>query len=138
MFSREDYSTEPDVQKFGEYINNPLWSIFVNYMKEKYNVNPVFEFSKCSWEYGWNAKFKKSGKTLCTVYPKENYFTIMIVIGKNEKENFEKIFSSLTKQIQNIYVNTEEGNGQRWLMIDVEDDDNRFEDVKQIIEIRTK
>ncbi|ENY8421311.1 DUF3788 family protein [Clostridioides difficile] len=32
-------------------------------------------FSSCSWEFGWNIKFKKPRKNLCTVYPKENYFT---------------------------------------------------------------
>ena len=41
-------------------------------------------------------------------------------------------------EIQQIYNNTEEGNNQRWLMIDLEDKDKRYEDVKKIIEIRSK
>ena len=54
-------------------------------MKSNYNVNPIFEFSKCSLEFGWNIKFKKTGKTLCTIYPRESYFTAMLVIGPKQK-----------------------------------------------------
>ena len=52
----------------------------------KYNCKEQIEFSSCSWEYGWNVKFKKSGKTLCTIYPRENYFTVLVVVGKKEKD----------------------------------------------------
>ena len=107
-------------------------------MKNKYNINPKIEFSKCSCEYGWNVKFKKASKSLCTIYPRENYFTMLVVIGINEKENFEEMLSLFCYEIQQIYNNTEEGNNQRWLMIDLEDKDKRYEDVKKIIEIRSK
>ena len=61
-------------------------------------MKPNLEFSKCSWEPGWNVKFKKSGKTLCTVYPRENYFTVIVVIGKKEKEK-KKGFIGLIIQL---------------------------------------
>ena len=48
---------------------------------------------------GWNIKFKKSGKGLRTLYPRE-------------------------------------GNGQRWLMIDLEDKDTLYNDIFRLIEIR--
>ena len=37
---------------------------------------------------------------------------------------------------QNIYANTQEGNGQKWLMIDLEDDNKQYEDIKKIINIK--
>ena len=58
-----------------EYVNNPVFTQFCSDMKSKYNCNEKIEFSSCSWEFGWNIKLKKSGKNLCTVYLKENYFT---------------------------------------------------------------
>ena len=138
MFNREDFSHIPTEYEMKEYINNDLWEDFCKYMKNKYNINPKCEFSKCSWEDGWNVKFKKASKSLCTIYPRENYFTMLVVIGKNEKENFEEMLSLFCYEIQQIYNNTEEGNNQRWLMIDLEDKDKRYEDVKKIIEIRSK
>ena len=84
MFNREDFSHIPTEYEMKEYINNDLWEDFCKYMKNKYNINPKFEFSKCSWEYGWNVKFKKASKSLCTIYPRENYFTMLVVIGKKK------------------------------------------------------
>lgn len=136
MFNRETYNHIPTKYEMNNYINNNLWDDFCNYMKEKYNIDPKFEFSKCSFEYGWNIKFKKGSKSLCTVYPRENYFTIMVVIGQKEKDTFEKMLLSLSPDLQQIYNRTKEGNGQKWLMIDLEDDDIRYNDVKRIIDIR--
>lgn len=136
MFHKEDFSHTPTEYEMREYINNELWEDFCQYMKNTYKVIPKFEFSKCSLEYGWNAKFKKGSKSLCTIYPREKYFCVMVVIGQKEKERFENILPSLSADIQKIYKETKEVNGQRWLMIDLEDNDKRYEDVKRMISIR--
>ena len=60
----------------------------------------------------------------------------MVVIGRKEKEKFETMLPSLSKDIQKIYEATKECNNQRWLMIDLEDNDKRYEDIKRIINIR--
>ena len=136
MFNREMYNHIPTKYEMNNYINNELWTDFCKYIKETYNIEPKFEFSKCSFEYGWNIKFKKGSKSLCTVYPRENYFTVMIVIGSKEKATFEEILPSLSSDLQQIFMTTKEGNGQKWLMIDLEDDDSRYADVKRILDIR--
>lgn len=132
MFNREDYKHKPNMTTMSEYVNNSLWDKFVNFMKEEYNIKPIFAFSKCNWEYGWNVKFKKNNKSLCTLYPRENHFIVMIVIGKKEKDSFEEILPSLNKDIQQLYLETKEGNSQKWLMIELEDDDKRYDDVKKL------
>lgn len=60
----------------------------------------------------------------------------MIVIGKKEKEEFERELSSFCDEIQQIYQTTKEGNGQKWLMIEMEDYDKKYDDVKKILSIR--
>ncbi len=136
MFSKEDFKHIPSEYEMSNFINNELWDKFCEFMKSNYNVNPIFEFSKCSLEFGWNIKFKKGSRTLCTVYPRENYFCVMIVIGKKEKEQFENMFHSFCIEIQEIYGDTREFNNQKWLMIDLEDEDKKYEDVKKILNIR--
>ncbi len=61
---------------------------------------------------------------------------MMIVIGKKEKEPVERLLPDCTRQLQEIYAQTEEGNGQRWLMIELADDDELYHDVFRLIEIR--
>lgn len=138
MFEKEKFNHIPTEYEMKQYINNTLWENFCEFMRNTYNATIKFEFSKCNWEYGWNVKFKKGSKSLCTVYPRENYFTILIVIGKREKKLFEDMFSSFSSDIQKIYKETSEGNGQKWIMIDLENKDKKYEDVKKIIEIRNK
>lgn len=136
MFKREDFNNIPTEYEMNNYINNELWNKFCMFIKNNYNVNPRFEFSKCSLEYGWNIKFKKGSKTICTVYPRENYFCVMIVIGKNEKDQFENILHNFGIEIQEIYKATKECNNQKWMMIDLEDENRKYEDVKKVLNIR--
>lgn len=39
-------------------------------------------------------------------------------------------------EIQEIYGDTREFNNQKWLMIDLEDEDKKYEDVKKILNIK--
>ncbi len=87
-------------------------------------------------ERGWNVKFKKAGKALCTIYPRESYFTVMVAVGPKEKEAVASILPDCTAAFQEIYRQTREWNGQRWLMIDLEDRGGLYNDVLRIIRIR--
>ena len=126
----------PTLDEISECTHNPLFLIFCTEIREKYRCKEKIEYSSCSWEPGWNVKFKKSGRSLCTLYPKEGYFTVLVVIGRNEKSTVERILKQCTPYIQEIYDQTTEGNGQKWLMIDLEDRDDRFLDVMRLIDIR--
>ena len=42
----------------------------------------------------------------------------------------------MDKRIQDIYMHTKEGNYQKWLMIDVEDKNQVYEDLKTILHKR--
>lgn len=126
----------PTLGEIAEYTHNPLFSVFCSEIREKYRCKEKIEYSSCSWEPGWNVKLKKSGKNLCTLYPKEGYFTVLVVIGQPEKPTVQYLLPQCTPEIQEIYLQTAEGNGQKWLMIDLEDRDNRYWDVMQLIDIR--
>lgn len=136
MFIREDFNYKPSVGEISIYIRNGLFDKFCLEMDNQYEADFKVEFSKCNWEYGWNLKFKKSGKSLCTIYPRENYFTVLVVIGKKEKEKLENILSELSNEVQWLYYRTKEGNNQKWLMIDLEDMGEVYNDVLRLINIR--
>lgn len=136
MIDLRDVNYCPTLGDVGEYVENPLFGTFCAQIKMKYNCRERLDFSTCSWEYGWNIKFKKSGKTLCTIYPRKLYFTVLIVVGKKEKEQIQSILPDCTQRLREIYSRTKEGNGQRWLMIDLEEDDDVYKDVLQLIDIR--
>lgn len=138
MIDLQDKSTCPALEEINEYVRNPVFTLFCSEIKDTYKCNEKIEYSSCSLEKGWNIKFKKAGKTLCTIYPRENYFTVMVVVGKKEKASVEEMLPKCTGKLQDIYHQTQEGNGQRWLMIDIEDKDDLYHDLLQLIQIRRK
>lgn len=137
MIDLKDPSHSPTLDEIGTYIQNPVFQKFCSEIKDAYKCTEKIEYSCCSMEPGWNVKFKKSGKSLCTLYPRESYFTAMIVVGRKEKESVEEILPECTSRLQEIYKETKEGNGQRWLMIDLEDHDSMYHDVLRLIKIRS-
>ena len=60
----------------------------------------------------------------------------MIVIGRKEKAFVEAILPECTIELSDIFNQTKEGNGQRWLMIDLEDKGHLYNDVFRLIQIR--
>lgn len=132
----QDKNSQPTLEEIGNFVQNPLFGKFCGEIQKSYRCREKIEFSSCSWERGWNIKFKKSGKTLCTLYPREAYFTAMVVVGKKEKDAVEAILPKCSSRLAQIYERTEEGNGQRWLMVDMEDEDDTYRDVLRLIGIR--
>lgn len=136
MLHLQDKNHCPSIEEISEYVRNPVFMEFCSEIKNTYQCKEKIEYSSCSWERGWNVKFKKAGKSLCTIYPKEGYFTVLIVVGKKEKASVEKILTECTAELQNLYHQTQEGNGQRWLMVDLEDRDSLYNDILRLIQIR--
>ena len=73
---------------------------------------------------------------MCTIYPRENYFTVLAVVGKKEKDAVKAILQEFNPILRDIYCQTKDGNGQRWLMIDLEDKENMYSDIFRLIDIR--
>ncbi|WP_290140768.1 DUF3788 domain-containing protein [uncultured Dubosiella sp.] len=133
---RQNRNECPTLETFGRWINNPVFQTFCGELAKTYGCKESMRYSACSWEPGWNLKFIRAGKTLCTVYPRNGYFTVLAVIGKKEKERVERLLPNMTPRIQTLYTQTREGNGQRWLMVDIESRDAVYEDVMRLIHIR--
>lgn len=136
MVDIKDKTYCPTLEEIGEFIHNAVFLQFCAEVKAKYNCREKIEFSSCSWEYGWNVKLKKSGKSLCTIYPREGYFTVLVVIGEKEREAVETILQECTPELRDIYDQTKLGNGQKWLMIDLEDKEKMYTDIFRLIDTR--
>lgn len=126
----------PTIEEVGGYVRNPVFSQFCAELMETYACREKIEYSKCSMASGWNLKFKKSGKSLCTIYPREQYFTVLLVVGRKEREPFEAMLPDCTPVLRDMYTRTKEGCGQRWLMIDLENRDELYRDVLRGIALR--
>lgn len=134
MWDKFDRATEPTMDQVTNFVQNPLWNQLTDYIMQTYNVKPRFEYSGCNPD-GWNVKFRKAGRSLCTLYPMENYFICLIVISQKEKVDFNEQLESFTPYLQELNNTTKEGMGQKWLMINVKDEDI-LPDIKQCLALR--
>ena len=134
----EDNTRCPSVDELSAYAANPVFPHFCSDMERRYGVAPLISFSSCSWEKGWNLKFRKTGRSLCTVYVREGFFTVLVVIGEKERTAVECLLPQLPSRLRVLYLDTPSGNGQKWLMIDVEDEDEIYHGVFSLIDIRRK
>ncbi|MEG0365431.1 MAG: DUF3788 domain-containing protein [Coprobacillus sp.] len=136
MIDIKDIDIKPTIDDISDYIKNPLFMELYNYMISEYKAICTIDYSKDVWLKGWNVKFKKAGKSLCVIYPKDKYITVLVVVGQKEKERVQSLMPKLSTEIKNIYNDTQEGMGQRWLMIDLYSHNNVYLDVLKLIQIR--
>ncbi|MDL2300423.1 DUF3788 domain-containing protein [Clostridiaceae bacterium OttesenSCG-928-D20] len=129
--------TQPSEKEISEYINSPLWEELNAFLNESYEVWPAYSYSACSMQSGWNVKYQKAGKSLCTLYPMEGFFIALVVIGAKEAAEAELLSPTFTDYVQNLMKTSGGMAGSRWLMISVT---NReiFEDVKALIQLRRR
>lgn len=136
MMDLQDINYQPTIEEIKAYISNDVFNEFFAYMNEEYKVLCKIEYSKDVYFKGWNVKLRKAGKGLCVIYPKEGYFTVLVVIGAKEKGRFDDLYPILSEKLKEIYNTTKEGNNQRWLMIDIKQKDELYNDVLKLIKIR--
>jgi AraC family transcriptional regulator len=132
---------EPSDNQIKEFVGTPLWDDLANHLRQAYNVQPKLFYSCCSMQNGlwkgWNVKYKKSGKSLCTLYPRQGYFVALVVVGAKEYAKADLLMPLCDEYTQEIYSQTKWGSGGKWLTIDVTSD-KILRDVKNLIAIRVK
>ncbi|EOS28963.1 hypothetical protein C807_03485 [Lachnospiraceae bacterium 28-4] len=127
----------PSMEQVTEYINNSLWTDFNNRIQSTYRTRPWMEHGRCSMQAGWNIKYKKGGKSLCTLYPMQGYFIVLVVVGSREFTEAEFLMPQCSDYVQTVFKNTKTGNGQKWLMLDVRDREI-MDDVFRLINLKKR
>ncbi|NCC64593.1 MAG: DUF3788 domain-containing protein, partial [Spirochaetia bacterium] len=91
----------------------------------------------CSAQPGWNVKYKKKGKSLCTLYPEIDAFIVLVVVGAKEEEAVGSLVAqgAFTPYVQNLFQAARPMAIGRWLMIEVHEI-KVLEDIKTLISIR--
>lgn len=132
LYGPEIVPADKDIET---YINSKLWLELNEYLQKSYGVMPVKSYSKCSAQRGWNIKYQKASKSLCTLYPMEGYFIALVVIGIKEQTEAELYINAATDYIKKLYEKTPFSAGGRWMMISVTNEEI-LNDVKRLIAIR--
>jgi len=86
---------------------------------------------------GWNVKYKKGCKALCTLYPKQGYFMILIPVSAKDIVEADLLIPLCDEYIQNLYNTTKAGKTGKSLAVEVKSE-NILRDVKNLVALRIK
>ena len=112
-----------------------LWDELTEKVDLLYDVDRLWNKGFGSWEIEY--KYRRGGKTLCTLYAKNGVANLLITYGKSEREKFEEIRENISRQLQDIYENTETYHDGKWIWIPL-DDNVKPEDIIAMLKIKRR
>jgi hypothetical protein len=118
-----DSSYTPTYDEISAYLDKPadiLWEELNAFIRQEFNVSPRITYSKCSLKPGWNVKYNKSGRAVCTLYPEKESFVVLIVIPVGLVQSLEIVSGELSPVIPDIINSAKPFNNTLWLMIPVD------------------
>ena len=81
-FEKFDKKVPPTESEIKDFVGTELFMDLHNHVCERYKVKPKMAYSNCAMDNnvwrGWNIKYQKSGKSLCTIYPQQGYFLVLV------------------------------------------------------------
>ena len=112
-----------------------VWNQLTEAIDSLYDVDRLWNKGFGDWKIEY--KYRRGGKTLCTFYAKEEVANFFFFFFKAEREKFEKIKESVSKQLQDIYERTETYHDGKWLWIPL-DDKIEIEDIIEMLKIKRR
>ena len=127
--------TEEEIVSFIGEQTKEAWLEIRQFLEDRYDLVPETIFYGA--KYGWTIRYRKGGKTLCSLFPEKGGFTVLIVLGKKESEKALSIRDELSSKIYKLLGNTEQLHDGRWLWIRLLTTSDT-DDVKKLLQIKRK
>lgn len=132
---RYPQTAQPTQEEIDAYVDSPLWVELKAFLAERYGAAPRTEYSRCGLEAGWNMKFKKGSRSLCTVYVRSGFATAMVSVSPKDEDAALALLPACTAYTRDLYHRTASSKMGRWLMVDVTTPEI-LEDVKALMRLR--
>lgn len=133
-----DKDHKPSEQDMLSYLGGKAaeaWADIVSFLSTRYDFSPELDYGGA--KYGWSIRYRRSGKSLCTLYPERGAFTILIVLGRKEVAQFEEHMSEFSPAFVELFKSARQFHDGRWLWARVLDD-SHTEDIKRLLIIKRK
>jgi hypothetical protein len=111
-----------------------LWEDLTHFLTETYPEIPP-ELSYGGKKYGWNLWYRKSGKSLLSLFPNEGYYVAQVVLGNAQVEQALQL--ELGEAVGSLLRETPQFHDGRWLFIPVRTERDA-EDVKQLLQVKRR
>ncbi|ADL04317.1 DUF3788 domain-containing protein [Lacrimispora saccharolytica] len=111
------------------------WKILCERIDETYDMERMWNSGGKAWRYEF--KYRRGGKTLCALYARENCFGFMVIMGKGEREIFERERQNYSTEVQKVYDESTTYHDGKWMMFFIKDQ-SLFGDMMQLLKIKRR
>lgn len=112
-----------------------IWNSLTENIDSLYDMDRTW--NKGFGDWGYEYKYRRGGKTLCTFYAKKDIANVLIILGKAEREKFELQRDAFSEQILALYDMTKTYHDGKWLWIPL-DEKLSAEDIFNLLKIKRK
>ena len=135
MMDKTNKPTEHQILRIiGEQAQD-AWLDIIAFIEDHYNFEPETVFY--GTKYGWTIRYRRSGRTLCSLFPEKDGFTVLITLGKKESETVLSILDDLSSKTRKIIEETKQLRDGRWLWIRLRAIDDT-DDIKKLIQVKKR
>ena len=130
--------TIPSQSSMTELLGRPLyevWQGLCSAIDEKYDMEQLWNSGGKNWTYEY--KYRRGGKTLCSLYAKKNCVGFMIIFGKQERAKFEDIKDTLSPAVCRQYEEAQTYHDGKWVMFEPTDP-TEVEDYMRLLAIKRR
>ena len=111
----------------------PLWERLLHFIETNYHIPG--ELSYGGKKYGWNLWYRKSGKTLTTLYPQRDSFVAQVVLGREQAEKTANL--ELGEKVRQLVTDTPQLHDGKWLFIPVTEEPDVL-DVERLLLLKRR
>ena len=132
MLDKDHQPTDREISKtIGD---TAPWLELKQYIESSYAFAPeLADYGK----HGWTIRYRKSGKTLCSLFPEKGAFTALVVLGKKEAEKALSMMDQFNTSVRKLLDNAEQLHDGRWLWIRVRKQSD-ISSIKELLKLKRK
>lgn len=135
MLDKEHLPTGKDIADYLGRDAAEAWNDLIAFLEDNYNFAPETVFG--GRKYGWAVRYRRSGKSLCTLHPERGAFTVLIVLGGKETEQALAALLEFSPGVAKVISSAKQYHDGRWLWLRVFNRDDTT-DIKRLLQIKKK
>ena len=112
-----------------------VWQRLCEAIEEAYDMERVWNTGGKNWTYEY--KYRRGGKTLCSLYAKSHCVGFMIIFGKEERTKVEEIRETLSAAVCRRYDEAKTYHDGKWVMFEPTNT-AEFDDYMRLLAIKRK
>ena len=130
-----DKAQPPAQEDLQEAMGNvfPLWERLLRFIQTNYQLPG--EMSYGGKKYGWNMWYRKSGKSLTSLYPQQGGFVAQVVLGREQAEKAAGL--QLGEKVRLLVDETPLLHDGKWLFIPVKEEAD-VQDVERLLLLKRR